>query len=128
MKSDSRVTFYPKADSHPEDVRSLFGPTAAARVIAIEASWFEQALNTRLFIYRFPIERFRLLDAGAGYYVSDRSVVPTNVREVESPVLELLRHNVELRVVPSLWPLRDAVAGLSLQFSFIRLRNAARRT
>jgi hypothetical protein len=122
-----RVTFYPGPDSHSEDVRSLFGPTAAARVVAIEATWFERALNTKLFIYEFPPEGFRLLDSGAGYYVSGRSVVSIDVREVESPAIELLRRNVELRVVPSLWPLRDAVAGSTLQFSFIRLRNASPR-
>jgi hypothetical protein len=33
----------------------------------------------------------------------------------------------ELRFVPSLWPLRDAVVESSLQLSFIRMRNALPR-
>jgi Family of unknown function (DUF6886) len=32
-----------------------------------------------------------------------------------------------LRVMPTLWPLRDAVVASTLQFSIIRMRNAALR-
>jgi hypothetical protein len=35
-----------------------------------------------------------------------------------------MRRGVELRVLPTLWPLRDAVLESSLQFSMIRMRNA----
>jgi hypothetical protein len=42
-------------------------------------------------------------------------------------VAELLRRGVELRFVPSLWPLHDAVAASSLRFSIIRMRNALPR-
>jgi hypothetical protein len=37
---------------------------------------------------------------------------------------ELAWRNVELRITPSLWPLRDAVAGSTLEFSISRMRNA----
>ena len=38
------------------------------------------------------------------------------------------RRGVELRVLPSLWPLRDAVVASSPQLSLIRMRNAAARS
>ena len=65
-----------------------------------------------------------MLDAGAGYHVSLAAVVPLTVRRVADPLAELLRHGAELRVLPSLWSLRDAVVASSLAFSAIRLRNA----
>jgi hypothetical protein len=38
-----------------------------------------------------------------------------------------MRREVELRFVPDLWPLGDAVFASTLQFSLIRMRNAALR-
>jgi hypothetical protein len=43
-------------------------------------------------------------------------------------VLHALRsRRVELRLMPNLWSLHDAVASSTLQFSMIRMRNAAPR-
>ena len=72
------------------------------------------------------IARFecRCLDAVAGYFVSRVPVVPVGVEVFEDPLFELLRRGAELRVLHSLWALRDAVLASSLQFSFIRMRNA----
>jgi hypothetical protein len=53
--------------------------------------------------------------------------VPVGVEVVDDPVAELQQRGVELRVVPNLWPLRDAVVESSLQFSMIRMRNALPR-
>jgi len=66
-------------------------------------------------------------DAGAGYYVSREAVSPQGVTPITDLLAELTRRDVELRVTPSLWPLRDAVAASTLQFSIIRMRNAAPR-
>ena len=38
-----------------------------------------------------------------------------------------MKRDVELRFVPNLWPLRDAVVASTLQFSLIRMRNALSR-
>jgi hypothetical protein len=46
------------------------------------------------------------------------------VEVINDPIAELLKRGVELRFVPRLWELRDAVAASSLQFSFIKMRNA----
>ena len=122
-----RVTFYARPDSRPEDVARLLGPSGAAHVIAIEAAWFARAAATPLHLYELPADPFRVLDAGAGYHVSSTAVNPLGVRRIERPLDALLRRGVELRVTPSLWPLRDAVIASTLHFSIIRLRNAAPR-
>ena len=49
------------------------------------------------------------------------------VEVFDDPIGELLGREVELRFVPSLWPLRDAVVASSLEFSLIRMRNALPR-
>ena len=38
--------------------------------------------------------------------------------------IEVLRHDVELRVMPSLWELREEVINSTMQYSIIRMRNA----
>jgi hypothetical protein len=50
----------------------------------------------------------------------------------ENPAIErfeprAVQSGVDFRVVPNLWPLRDAVAASTLQFSIIRMRNALPR-
>jgi hypothetical protein len=51
-------------------------------------------------------------------------VEPGSVRPVDDLLGELVRRDVELRVMPSLRLLREAVAASSLHFSMIRMRNA----
>jgi len=58
-------------------------------------------------------------------YVSRKAVAPWGVTPITDVLMELTRRDVELRVMPSLWPLHDAVVASTLQFSIIRMRNAA---
>jgi hypothetical protein len=53
--------------------------------------------------------------------------VPALVEVFDDPIGELVRRGVELRFVPSLWPLHDAVLLSTLRFSLIRMRNAQPR-
>ncbi len=80
-----------------------------------------------VYLYDLPSDTFEVHDAGAGYYVSREAVSPQGVTPITDLLAELTRRDVELRVTPSLWPLRDAVAASTLQFSIIRMRNAAPR-
>ena len=123
-----RVTFYVTADSDPADVTRLLGTTAARHVIAIESAWLAAVRATTLWLYEFPREPFELIDPIAATYVSRQPVRPLAVRRVDDLLGELTRRGVELRVTPSLWPLRDAVLASSLAFSFIRMGNARPRT
>jgi hypothetical protein len=96
-------------------------------VIAIESGWFEQLRDSQLFCYHLPPDSFECLDECAGYFVSSLPVVPARVEVLNDLIGHLLERGVELRFVPSLWPLRDAVVASTLQFSIIRMRNAQPR-
>lgn len=119
-----RVTYYAGANATAADVERFLASSPA--VVAIESGWFERVRSTRLYCYHMPPDTFECLDAGAGYFVSRVPVVPARLEVFDDPIAELLGRGVELRLVPSLWPLRGAVAASSLQFSFIRMRNAVK--
>ncbi len=119
-----RVTFYRADSSTQEDVERLMGQSTATFIVAIEAAWFERAVTTTLYQYMFDADTFELSDEAAGYYVSRVAVKPKAVTTIEHPLEEMLERNVELRVLPSLRKLQEAVIHSTLQFSCIRMRNA----
>jgi hypothetical protein len=121
-----RVTYYAGPQTSDADKEILLGRSSA--VVAIEQHWLERLQQCRLYCYSLPDPAFACLDSGAGYFVSREAVVPTSVEVLGDPVSELRRRGVELRVLPNLWPLRDAVIASTLQFSIIRMRNALPRS
>ena len=118
-----RVTYYAGPETTEDDVRRFLGSSSA--VVAIESGWLERARSCRLFVYRMPPETFACVDDCAGYHVSHVAVVPERVEVLDDPIAELVRRGVELRVLPSLFALRDDVVKSTLRFSNIRMRNAA---
>jgi hypothetical protein len=120
-----RVTYYAGPTTTDVDVERFLGSSTA--VIAIEEAWLERFRTCRLFCYHMPPDTFECIDGCAGYFVSRLPVVPAGVEVIDDPISELVRRAVDLRVVPNLWPLRDAVVASTLQFSVIRMRNAVLR-
>jgi hypothetical protein len=120
-----RVTYYAGSETTLADVEQFLGLSSA--VVAVESSWFDRFRSLHLYCYHLSSETFECIDECAGYFVSRVSVVPTGVTIIDDVIGALLRIGVELRFVPNLWPLRDAVAGSTLQFSFIRMHNAQPR-
>ena len=120
-----RVTYYAGPQTASADVEQFLGTSQA--VVAIESGWFEQLRSCRLYCYHLPPDTFECIDECAGYFVSNVPVVPVRVEALDDLILELLKRDVELRLVLSLWPLRDAVVASTLQFSLIRMRNAQAR-
>jgi hypothetical protein len=121
-----RITFGAGPDTTPADrARFLFG---ARRVVAIEADWFERLRTTRLYVYELPPESFVEALAEAGYWISRAAVEPMGVEVIDDPVTALIAAGAELRLLQEFWPLADAVAASSLEFSIIRKRNARPRT
>jgi hypothetical protein len=118
------VTFAPNAASTPAGIDKLMGYTTARRVIVVESGWLARIRACTLFEYVIPAEAFELEDAHAGYYISRHTVIPSHKRAICDVMDELAQRNVELRLTPSLWPLRDAVADSTLEFSISRMRNA----
>jgi hypothetical protein len=120
-----RVTYYAGPQTGSIDRERFLGRSDA--VIAIEADWLEPVRRCRLFRYHLPPETFTCIDECAGYFVSPVGVAPHHVDVIDDVMSELQQRAVELRVVPNLWPLRDAVVASTLQFSIIRMRNAQPR-
>lgn len=119
-----RVTFFANENSDPADVERLLGGTSAKRVIAIESIWLPRIREEPLYRYEFDMQGFASVDGIAGYYVSREAVTPVAETEIADALDELLTHDVELRVMSSLWKLREAVIHSTLGFSLIRMRNA----
>jgi hypothetical protein len=117
-----RVTYYAGQQSSSEDVKKFLGPSLA--VVAVEIGWLPRLESCRLYGYELPYGTFRCTDDNAGYFVSHQSVQPTCVHLFDDPISELQRRRVDLRAVPELWTLRDAVMASSLSYSIIRMRNA----
>lgn len=89
-----------------------------------ESGWLFRVRSAELYVYSFDPEPFELYPEPSGFYVARRAVVQVSCE----PVGDLLgRHaeaGIELRFTPSLWPLHRAVAGSSLRYSTVRLKNA----
>ena len=117
-----RVTYYAGDKTTPADVKQFLGDSPA--VVAIESGWLERLRTCRLYSYHMPSETFRCIDRCAGYYISQQPVVPERVEIYDDLIAELLKRGVELRFVPNLWLLADAVVASSLRYSLIRMRNA----
>lgn len=120
-----RVTYYAGPQTVSADVDQLLGKSRV--VVAVESAWYERLRSCQLFCYELPPDNFESLDECAGYFVSSLPVVPARVEVISDLIVALLERDVELRFVPSLWPLHDAVVASTLQFSMIRMRNAQPR-
>jgi hypothetical protein len=121
-----RVTYYAGRETTSADMERFLGSSTA--VIAVESGWLERLRSCRLYCYHLPPETFECLDECAGYFVSQVAVAPARVEVIDDPIAELLKRGVELRFVPSLWSLGDAVVASSLQFSLICMRHALPRS
>lgn len=119
-----RVIYRPGERSTPQDVERLFTRTQARCIIAIESGWLARVRQTSIYRYTLPVDPFIEQDGSAGYYVSRESVTPIEVAPVGDLLEAICGAGIELRLTPSLWPLRHAVVNSSLEFSIIRMRNA----
>ena len=120
-----RVTYYAGPETSAADVEHFLGSSRA--VVAIESDWFERLRSCRLYCYHLAPGTFECLDECAGYFVSRVAVAPARIEVINDAIAELFKRGIELRFVPDLWPLRNAVVASTLQFSIIRMRNASAR-
>jgi uncharacterized protein DUF6886 len=111
----------------PQAGEVLLGFGGARRMHAIESRWLERMRACALFAYRFEPAPFDARNEEAGFWTSKQPVIPVSVE----PVGDLLdRHRqagIELRLVPDLGPLIDAIVLSGLKFSIIRKANARPR-
>lgn len=123
-----RVTFYAGHQTESQDVNRFFLGSTAKHVVAVEAAWLDRIRTGVIWLYAMPPDTFTVADATAGYHVSSVPVVPTACHCLSDILGALIERDVELRIVPNLWKLRDAVLSSSLHFSMIRMRNAQPRS
>ncbi|EHQ28797.1 DUF6886 family protein [Mucilaginibacter paludis] len=118
-----RVTFYADDEQQTDPLLKF---STAQFVVAVESAWFERILQTTLYCYELPVNNFTLLDKTAGYYVSYAEVKPIEVTVIDNLLQRLLSLDIELRFMPDIKPLAEAVAKSELNFSLIRMRNAGK--
>jgi hypothetical protein len=121
-----RVTFHGLPSTTDADRWRFLGLSTARRVAAVEAGWLDRIRATQLYRYRLPAGGFEPREPNAGYWVSRDVVVPVGVEPVGDLLTALTAAGVEVRIVPTLWPLYEAVVASTLGFSIIRWHNAAR--
>jgi hypothetical protein len=120
-----RVTFCASHDTTDAD-RERFTLAGSSRVIVIASDWVERVDSAAMYVYELSAMTFTPHDASAGYWLSRELVVPVRVSQITHVPGEIRRRGADLRVVDHLKPLQDQVMLSTLDFSIIRMRNAAR--
>jgi len=106
---------------------ALLGLGGAQRMHAIESGWLERVRACRLYVYRFDPGPFVREPQSGGAWCARETVHPLGVEPVGDLLDRHAQAGVELRIVPNLWPLIDAIVGSGLAFSVIRKANAQPR-
>ena len=91
---------------------------------AIEESWLDRMRTAAVFAYRLSEEHFEPHPEVGGYWISRAAVEPIETELLDDLVGRHRRAEIELRVLPNLWPLWNDVVASTLEFSGMRLRNA----
>jgi hypothetical protein len=101
--------------------------TGAEVVVAIEAAWLPRLRAARLYVYEMPPATFEEALPEAGYWISRTGVTPLACETKRDLVAALIGAGAEVRLLQDFWPLAEAVADSSLEFSILRRRNAQPR-
>lgn len=83
--------------------------------------------NTTLYLYEFDSADFVLQDDFAGYYIAKTTQIPKANDKLTDLFIELIRRNVELRIVDNLWDIADKVKSSTLNWSLCRMGYAQKR-
>ncbi len=119
-----RIVTWPLPATTAADLDLWWGQREATRMVAhVEWAWLERLRTTSIYRYSLPPEGFEpLYDHGA--HVNKASVTPERVDAIHDILAALREAAVELRVMPSLLPLKGAWES-TMHVSGNRLRNAA---
>ncbi|MBI5949749.1 MAG: hypothetical protein HY875_16560 [Chloroflexi bacterium] len=120
-----RILLWPLPATTPADRQRWLGRGGEGRVACVEWAWLERLHSIAVYRYQFPPTGFEPApgEDADWMYVSREPVSPLAVDPVGDLVQALRVAGVELRLMPSLAPLRDAWDS-TMHVSGIRLRNA----
>lgn len=117
-----RVLWWPLPTSKPVDLDRHWGTRDSRMIACVEWAWAERLATTPL--YRYTLASGSFEDTrDHGVHVSRESVRPLRVERLDGLPGRLREAGVELRLMPSLVPLRG-MWDSTLHVSGIRLRNA----
>ena len=122
-----RVTYHVGSQTTDEDKKHFFTSSGASHAVVIENKWFQIMKNTTLYVYEFEATDFVLQDSIAGYYVATTTQTPIAKYVLTDLFDELIKRNVEIRIVDNLFDIADAVKASTLNWSLCRMGNAVRR-
>jgi hypothetical protein len=117
-----RATFWAVSATSAEDVGRFLGGDRPRRVHVVEPAWLERMRTTRVVAYRLPDETFERWDR---FWISREPVEPVELVELGDLVERHESAGILLRTDPDLIRLWDEVIASTLDYSGIRLRNAA---
>jgi hypothetical protein len=117
-----RACFNAKEDTTDEDVARWLDGDRTRQVSVIQSIWLERFRSARVYAYRLPPETFEPWDK---FFVSRETVVPLELVELGDLVERHEKAGIDLRTERDLLRLWDDVIASSLDYSGIRLRNAA---
>jgi hypothetical protein len=122
-----RVACWYGPDTDRDRAQAAIGVTDARRVHAVEARWMQRIGDADLFVYRLPAAGFRPWSDADGHWVATEPVEPLEVEPVGDLLQRHVAAGIEIRILPSLWALHDAVVASTLRFSMVRMQNAQAR-
>ena len=116
-----RILLWTTPETTAKDYEFWWRGSTYKRLAYIEHAWLERLQSATLYRYEMPPRTFRDIH-DVGMWVSQSAVRPLGLETLNDLIGELAAHEVELRVVESLVPLKG-VWRTSLHASGIRLRN-----
>jgi len=106
-----------------EDIGKFFS-SSARHCIAIESKHFENMAKATIYLYELDPLSFTSTDKsgadGPGYYISEQAQIPLSVTRLDNLFERLFERNVEVRILPNLHQLKDAVIASTLQGGMMR--------
>jgi len=121
-----RVTAWPRTEAERPAFEAAF-TTTASRLHATELGWLDRLRDVALYRYVLPAAPFRAWSAASGQWIALEPVEPLAVEPVGDLLAAHATAGIELRLVPSLWPLHDLAVSDRWDFSIVRMRNAQPR-
>lgn len=104
-----KVAYYAGENTSESDRDKFFSSSSISHAVVIENQWFEKMKNTTLYLYELDKKDFVLQDSIAGYYVAETPQTPKAKCELTDLFSELIKRNVEIRLVDNLWDIAEKI-------------------